>query len=248
MCRAESLLAFLAANEAETIYLVGDVVDNWRSLARPWPEAHILVLRHLLNIAQAGTRVVYIPGNHDAFFRAFAGSTFEDIEVRREAIHKAADGSRFLVTHGDQCDLFSHRVPMLARAGSMLEGAFREMDVLQRRACRAAGLSEWTGIERLISGTNAFVRRHDRFEERLCDLARTRGLDGIVCGHFHQPALRTRGGITYANCGDWTEHATAIVEDADGALRMLWIEDAPASRHSVPAGHGDESDTAPELA
>lgn len=248
MCQAKRLLSFLASHKAETVFLVGDIVDNWRSLARAWPETHVSVLRHILAMPGKGTRVVYVPGNHDAFFRTFAMSTFDGIEVRREAMHRMADGSRFLVTHGDQCDVFSHRLPVLARAGSLAEGALRDLDLLQRRACRATGLREWNGIERLISGTNAFMRRYDRFEDRLCGLARARGLDGIVCGHFHQPALEVRDDVVYANCGDWTENATAIVEGFDGTLRMLWADAAPVPQLSTPAVRDDDGQSLPETA
>lgn len=230
MCRAESLLSFLAANEAETIYLVGDVVDNWRSPDRAWPAAHIGILRHFLDMAREGTRVVYVPGNHDAFFRAFVGSTFQGIEVRRETLHRTSDGRRFLVTHGDQCDWFSHRLPVFARAGSLLEDALSHADAWQRRIGLAAGFPEWRGIERLVSRTNALMRRYDGFEGRLCGLARRRGFDGIICGHFHQPALSFGDGIVYANCGDWTEHATAIVEDFEGTLRLVGFDSEPDLR------------------
>ena len=221
MCRADAILGFLDQHEADEVYLVGDVVDNWRTLARSWPAAHHVVLRRLLDLAKSGTKVVYIPGNHDAFFRDFAGATFDGIQVRLEMVHTSADGRRFLVTHGDQCDIFSRRAPVLAKIGSLLETTMREVDALQRRVSRAIGRAEWQGITRLISRTNALIRKHDRFEERLCDLAEARGLDGIICGHFHQPALHRRNGPIYANCGDWVENNTALVEATDVRIRMI---------------------------
>ncbi len=223
MCRPELILAFLDAHHADTVYLVGDIVDNWQPLSRNWPQAHHAVLRRLLDLPQTGCRVVYLPGNHDGFFAQYAGTTFGGIEVEREAIHQTADGYRLLVTHGDQCDVFARRAPVMARLGSLIETGARALDAGQRAIGAAAGLPRWDGLTRRIAGTKGAIRRHDRFEDRLCDLADARGVDGIVCGHFHQPALNDWRGLIYANCGDWTEHGTGLVEGFDGQLRLLAV-------------------------
>lgn len=229
MCQPELILAFLDAHHAETVYLVGDIVDNWHPLGRNWSSAHHKVLRRLLDLPLTGTRVVYLPGNHDSFFNVYAGSIFGGIEVEREAIHQTASGRRLLVTHGDQCDVFAHRAPVLARIGSLIETGARTADAAHRVMSRAVGLPEWHGITRQIARTNAFIRNYDRFEERLCNLAVSRGADGIVCGHFHQPALHDRHGTIYGNCGDWAEHGTGLVEAFDGQLSLLSVsQDIPA--------------------
>ncbi|MBU2359655.1 MAG: UDP-2,3-diacylglucosamine diphosphatase [Alphaproteobacteria bacterium] len=241
MCRPDLILSFLDAHRAETVYLVGDIVDNWHPLTKNWSAAHHQVLRRLLDLPQTGSRVVYLPGNHDAFFRAYVGGSFGGIEVERDAMHQSADGRRLLVTHGDQCDVFARRAPVLARLGSLLETGARSLDVMQRKGSRAVGLSEWNGITRQISRSNALIRGYDRFEERLCDLARERGADGIVCGHFHQPALREQDGCVYANCGDWTEHGTGLVEGFDGALRLLSLSRAlPLTVHQDACNSADD--------
>lgn len=58
--------------------------------------------------------------------------------------------------------------------------------------------------------------------QRLLFLAeQTAERDGIVCGHIHRGALIQRHGLVYANDGDWVESLTALVEEADGRLRLL---------------------------
>lgn len=234
MCRSGRILDFIDTNEADTVFLVGDIFDNWRPLSRHWTQEQHTVVRRLMQLAQSGTRVVYIPGNHDAFFRAFSGVDFGGIEVMLDAVHQTGDGRRFLVVHGDQCDVFSRRAPIMARAGSFLESAVRDVDGLQKSLCSALGLGKWGGIERLIARTNAAIRKHDRFEERLCDLARGCGVDGVICGHFHQPALHDRHGLLYANCGDWAENETAIVETSTGQLDLIVLGEQSARRSATP--------------
>jgi UDP-2,3-diacylglucosamine pyrophosphatase LpxH len=241
--RPDLILRFLAENAAETLYLVGDIADNWHPLAQNWTEVHHRVLRHILGLARTGTRVIYIPGNHDAFFRQYAGTTFSGIEVRLESTHCAADGRSYLVVHGDCADVFARRAPVLARLGSLIETAAHRVDGAQRRVCGLVRASDRTGIERLICNTNAMIRRYDRFEERLSDLARARGQDGIICGHFHQPALHRDHGTIYANCGDWVGSNTALAEAPDGRISLL----AMASGADASAVRPDARQTEGEL-
>src|SRR5689334_24645298 len=73
-CSADYLLDFLRSIQTETLYLVGDIIDLW-SLKKSffWPAHHDEVIRTILAMAKRGTRVIYIPGNHDHLLRDFEG-------------------------------------------------------------------------------------------------------------------------------------------------------------------------------
>jgi UDP-2,3-diacylglucosamine pyrophosphatase LpxH len=104
-CKAAFRADFLARNACQTLYLVGDIVDGWQLKRRWfWPEAHSRVVHEILRKVDEGTRVVFVPGNHDEFLRPFCGRHYAGIEVLREAVHETADGKRLLVIHGDQFD------------------------------------------------------------------------------------------------------------------------------------------------
>ena len=96
-CQAELLLDFLKDNDAETIYLVGDIVDGWR-LKRSWywPQLHNDVVQKILRKGRKGARIHYIPGNHDEFLRNFLGTHFGGVEVADSIVHEAANGKRYL--------------------------------------------------------------------------------------------------------------------------------------------------------
>ncbi|MEO0944683.1 MAG: UDP-2,3-diacylglucosamine diphosphatase, partial [Pseudomonadota bacterium] len=55
----------------------------------------------------------------------------------------------------------------------------------------------------------------------LCEDARRRGFDGVICGHIHHAALRQMGDIHYVNTGDWVESCTAIIENEAGEFRLI---------------------------
>lgn len=229
MCRSRKILDFLERNVADTTYLVGDIIDNWDPLSPSWTSEQLCVLNKLLDLPKRGKRVVYIPGNHDGFFRQFVGTSFGGIEIKLDVTHEAADGRRYIVVHGDCCDIFELNAPLLSRLGSIAEGVARGVDTFQRYLSRLAGGGEWTGIERSILWTQALLRRCDRFEQRLVKLATSAGADGVICGHFHEPALDSTFGPLYANCGDWASNCTAIVEDLNGQIHLVTATECVAS-------------------
>lgn len=234
-CQAGFLLDFLQHCQCEQLYLVGDVIDFWDLGKRQrWPAAHSGVLQRLIGLAAEGTRVVYVPGNHDELVRAYAGQFFGGIEVCNETIHTTADGRRLLVMHGDGFDT-------QVRGGRWLEligdGAYDLLLFLNRwfnRARRLAGLPYWSLATRLKTGIELAARAIDRFEQAAAQEARHRELDGIICGHIHKAEMREIDGTLYCNDGDWVESCTALVEHLDGRLEILHWADARQVTHREP--------------
>jgi UDP-2,3-diacylglucosamine pyrophosphatase LpxH len=186
---------------------------------------HNQVVRRILKQARRGTHVVYIPGNHDDALRQYAGIDVGGVRVARNAVHRTADGRSLLVTHGDEFDLVVTHSKALSLAGSW---AYDHLVVLNRavNAGRALlGLAPWSFSRAIKSRVKSACTFMSNFERALIGEAVRRGLDGVVCGHIHQPALRAdeSGRSLYANCGDWVEHPTALVEHADGRLELLDI-------------------------
>ena len=117
-CQAQALLDFLKRTECETLFLVGDIIDGWQ-LRRQWywPQAHNDVIQKLLRKARKGTRVIFIPGNHDEFARRYVGHNFGGIDVAEEWIHETADGTKLWVMHGDLFDGVVQCAAWLAHVG-----------------------------------------------------------------------------------------------------------------------------------
>ncbi len=120
-CQASALLDFLKTLDCQHLYLVGDIIDGWQ-LRRSWywPQAHNDVVQKLLRKARKGTRVVFVPGNHDEFARKYIGHDFGGIEVALDCVHTTADGRRLWVTHGDHFDGVIQCAKWLAHVGDSL--------------------------------------------------------------------------------------------------------------------------------
>src|SRR5271169_3477438 len=104
--RVNDLMKFLKNNDCETLYLVGDIIDGW-SLGRKWywNNDYNLFIQKILRKARKGTKIIYLPGNHDEFLRDFGNSLdFGNIEIKNEVIHISPNGKKYLVIHGDVFD------------------------------------------------------------------------------------------------------------------------------------------------
>lgn len=236
-CQAHALLDFLRQVRCDTLYLVGDIIDGWQ-LQRSWywPQAHNDVVQKLLRKARKGTRVVFVPGNHDEFARKYLGHSFGGIEVLEEAIHPLADGRRLLVTHGDYFDGVIQCAPWLAHVGDWAYEFTLKLNRHVNRLRARLGLPYWSLSKYLKLKVKRAVSFIGDFEQALAREARRRGLQGVVCGHIHHAELREIDGILYANDGDWVESLTALVEHADGRLEILdWSPHATAARQAARA-------------
>jgi UDP-2,3-diacylglucosamine pyrophosphatase LpxH len=225
-CRADYLLDFLRSVRTQRVYLVGDIIDLEALQRTPyWPAAHSQVLAELLDLAAHGTRVTYIPGNHDAPLRGLAGQRVGGIEVKLEDVHVTADGRRLRVSHGDEFDpehLGKTWLTWLGeRAHRFVCAANRAVNGLRRRLALP-----YLPLTILAKGRIGKAMSYIRgYEELATSRARAAGLDGQICGHIHFGNLRDVDGVLYLNDGDWVEHCTALVEHLDGTLELLHWSD-----------------------
>jgi UDP-2,3-diacylglucosamine pyrophosphatase LpxH len=221
-CQAEALLAFLRDVECETLYLVGDIIDGWQ-LRRSWywPQAHNDVVQKLLRKARKGTRVIFVPGNHDEFARKYLHHNFGGVDVMDEAMHHTADGRKLWVTHGDHFDGVIQCAKWLAYVGDRAYEFTLKVNSWFNRARARMGLPYWSLSRYLKLKVKRAVSYVSDFETAVAREARKRGADGVVCGHIHHAEMRMIEGVLYCNDGDWVESLTALVEHADGRLEIL---------------------------
>jgi len=227
-CKAQFLVDFLESTHSEFLYIVGDFIDVW-SLHKGgrWPAAHSRVLQAILDKSIQGTRVIYLPGNHDEVARDYIGLTLGGIEITRELIHQTADGRRFLVTHGDE---YEGMVRCGSRLTSLCGDSIYDLALflnrwtyLIRQRLRFPYWSFANYLKKHVSQAADYIAR---FENTIAHEAARRGLDGVICGHIHKADIMEIDGVLYCNDGDWVESCTAMVEHPDGSLEILhWADE-----------------------
>jgi UDP-2,3-diacylglucosamine pyrophosphatase LpxH len=242
-CKAELLADFLTHNDCRTLYLVGDIIDGWRlKQSWFWSASQTAVLNLILKKAQEGTRVIYVPGNHDEVFRDYCGLILAGVELKRETVHETADGRSLLVTHGDQLDAIIRCARWLALIGDYAYDFALMLNDGLNAVRRRFGLPYWSlsaYLKRKMKKATAFI---SSFEQVLVREASMRGLDGVIAGHIHHAQTKLMAGVLYCNTGDWVESCTALIEDAHGRLEIMrWTRfaDEQASLLWEPAGDAE---------
>ncbi|WP_341858841.1 UDP-2,3-diacylglucosamine diphosphatase [Qipengyuania sp. GPGPB31] len=245
-CNHELLIDFLDHTDSDTMYLVGDIIDGWRLKKKVyWPPEHSDILWRILKRAKRGTRIIYIPGNHDEMVRPFSGMNFGGVEIMRAAFHDTADGRRLMVLHGDEFDtiMLAHR--WLAFVGDALYHVMMKLNNWVAAARKRLGLPYWSISKAAKNKVKNAVEFISKYEEVVARAAAERGVDGVVCGHIHTAEFRSfeYGGkrVEYWNDGDWVEGCNALVEHADGRMEILHWPDEVARRNRC------ESDVTPSV-
>jgi UDP-2,3-diacylglucosamine pyrophosphatase LpxH len=233
-----ALLDLLRATESDWLYVVGDLIDNWALQKRwHWDQFHNDLIQKLLRKARKGTKLIYIPGNHDEQFRDFINLRLGRVSVLEDAIHIGANGKRYLVIHGDKFDGVVCYAPWLAKLGDRAYEISMAINREFNRLRRFFRLPYWSLSAYLKYRVKKAVEFISNFEQAVVREAHRRGADGVICGHIHTPDNRIIDGIHYLNDGDWVESCTALVEHKDGTFEIIHWK-APIAALPQPA-HAD---------
>ena len=226
-CKANLLNNFLEHNSAEAIYLIGDIIDGWKVQQNKWlwNKACTKVVRSMLKLSQAGTKITYVTGNHDEFLRPLVGHNFSlgNISLANHVEHRGADGKRYLVVHGDMFDGITRLAPWLSVLGDHAYDFVVWLNTKFNFARHRLGLGYWSLSGFLKRRVKKAVDFMFHFEHNLAAYCKRKGYDGVICGHIHHPEIKQIDGVTYMNDGDWVDSCSALVEHLDGRWEIvLW--------------------------
>jgi UDP-2,3-diacylglucosamine pyrophosphatase LpxH len=225
--KAQLLNEFLKHYRCETLYLVGDILDGWKMRTGIyWISDFNKVIRRLLKMSKRGVKVMYITGNHDEFLRKHANNRFDNIHLINRCEHTSVSGSRFLVLHGDQFESVTHAHRWLHYVGDFGYDFLMWANRLFNRWRARYGYGYWSFAGYLKQHLHTAQKYIDLYEDAVAQGAHKGGYHGVICGHIHQAAHKQLHGVTYMNTGDWVESCTAVVEELDGTMRLVfWLRE-----------------------
>ena len=237
----QKLLQFLNSTESDYLYLVGDIIDVWKIRFRWfWPEINDQIITTIIDKANNGTKVYYLPGNHDHIVRKYAGMNICGISVVNEVVHHTGDGRRYLVMHGDKFDCVVQKKLWLAAIGSVSYDLLLIFNRWYNAIRSRLGLSYHSLSASIKHRVKSAVNYMGDFEEAIIAEARSKSIDGLICGHIHQAAIRDMDGVLYCNAGDWVESCTALAENCNGTLgNIFWHEPSPSPVKNREIYHED---------
>lgn len=222
--KAEEVTAFLKSYSCKKLILNGDIIDGWQlKKYGVWKRKHTLFFKRVLKmIEENDTKVIYLRGNHDDFLDQILPLRLgKHFQIRTDYILKSG-AQRYYVTHGDVFDSITTHLKWLAYLGDIGYTFLLWVNKFYNKYRSWRGLPYYSLSQKIKQSVKSAVSYMTDFEEKLTELARSRGCDGIICGHIHHPAIREIDGVMYMNSGDWVETLSALVEDFDGNWSLLY--------------------------
>lgn len=222
-CKSQDLLGFMRSHCADTLFLVGDVIDCWNvGPSWHWDATQTAIIEEIWAWRRRGTKIVFLPGNHDERNCNLIRILFGEVECAPHLVHRTADGRRMLVIHGHQLDGSIHPARWLSVMGSAAYSTALKLNVWYNRDGRSSLANRSDTVSRMRRHVRNIVHRLVDFDvRRVYDVARVHRVDGVICGHTHRPDYRNIGPFLYVNDGDWVQNGTALIEQTNGVLRLL---------------------------
>ncbi|MDE1207390.1 UDP-2,3-diacylglucosamine diphosphatase [Tenacibaculum larymnensis] len=212
-CRATELHNYLKTINPKILILNGDIIDIWQFNKRYFPKPHMKVIKQLMNFITSGTKVYYITGNHDEMLRRFKGFRLGSFEIVNKVVLDI-DGKKGWFFHGDVFDVTMQHSKWLAKLGGMGYDFLILINTVVNWVSHKLGYGRLSFSKKIKNSVKSAIKFINNFETTAADIAINEGYNYVVCGHIHQPEIRTieteKGSTTYLNSGDWIENLTAL--------------------------------------
>jgi hypothetical protein len=228
--KSKEFIEFLDNHPTELLILNGDIVDGWAlSRGSKWKKNHTKVISKILKISK-NTKVVWVRGNHDEFLNDFIGSKFGNIEIVEDykiELFSNTGGDNwqktsYLVFHGDIIDIFITKYKWLSKIGSIGYDLALWLNRLYNKYRKFVGLDYQSISKKIKSSIKVATNYINDFETCAIRTAKSKGCDGAICGHIHQPANYKTSDGHYLNSGDWVENKTALLIDYNYNIEIYY--------------------------
>ena len=239
-CHAKEFNQYLKKIDPKVLILNGDIIDIWNFRKRYFPKDHVKVLRSLLRLAQSGTTLYYITGNHDEVLRRFNNFSVGNLHIKNY-LELELDRKKAWIFHGDVFDVSIQQAKFIAKLGGWGYDLLILINRWMNKALEKMGREKYSLSKRIKESVKKAVKFIDDFEQTASELAIEQGFDYVICGHIHQPQVRevqtSRGRTTYLNSGDRVESSSAL--EYNQGTWELYVH--PASE-KLPPDAGNEDD------
>lgn len=243
-CHAKELLKYLKSIKPKMLVLNGDIIDIWQFSKRYWPETHMKVVRKLMKFVVEGVPVYYLTGNHDELLRKFADMHMGAFHLQNKLVIEL-DGKKAWFFHGDIFDVTMQHSKWLAKLGAVGYDTLILINSLVNWCLELAGRDKMSFSKKIKAAFKDAVKFINKFESTAAELAVENGYQYVICGHIHQPEMRTvtteEGSVLYLNSGDWVENLTAL-EYSDKAWKIFKYDHKDFEKDEVEEGELSDSE------
>lgn len=224
-CKAKELFDFLDTNSCDKLILNGDIIDGWAmQRGSKLNKNHSKVIRKIMKLSEHKTEIIWIRGNHDDFLKDFTPFYISNINILDHIVLNTIDNKRYFVCHGDIFDVITTNFGWIAKLGSIAYDVALFINRLYNKYRKLRNKPYYSISKLMKENIKSAVSFIGKFEDYLVNYAKNQGYDGVICGHIHQPDIKTINDIVYMNSGDWVENMTALVENHDGTFEIIYYK------------------------
>lgn len=212
--RAKELLAYLKSIQPKLLILNGDIIDGWQFSKHYFPVSHFNVIKEVLSLIAAGTKVVYITGNHDEMLRKYSDVRLGDMLLTDKYVVEI-NNQNYWFFHGDVFDnTTTGTAKIFAKLGGYGYDFLILLNVFVNFILKISGREKISFSKKIKNKVKKAVQFINNFEHTCAALAIDQQYHYVVCGHIHQPCIKQiqikQGQVTYMNSGDWIENLSSL--------------------------------------
>ncbi len=226
-CHAAELMSYLKSIQPKILILNGDIIDIWQFNKNYWPDSHMQVIKCLTGFLVQGVKVYYVTGNHDEMLRKFVGFEMGTLQIVNKVVLDL-DGKKTWIFHGDVFDITMQNSKWLAKLGSKGYDCLILINRMFNYISKGMGRGKISLSKKIKNSVKSAVKFINDFELTAAEIAIFNGYHYVLCGHIHQPEIKTirgkEGEVTYLNSGDWIENLTAL-EYNNGSWELYYFND-----------------------
>jgi len=200
-------------DDAEEIYLVGDLFDFWFEYKQAVPKGYVRFLGKLAELRDLGIKIFIFTGNHDMWIFDYFEKEF-DIPTYREPISKTIKGKKFYIGHGDGLGPGDHSYKLLKKvfANRLCQWSFARL-----HPNFGIGLANYLSKKSRSSKTEVvqFYGEKEWLAIYANEVNRKEAHDYFIFGHRHLPIdyKLENNNARYINLGDWMNYNSYAVFD-----------------------------------
>lgn len=216
--RTEKLSHFLDGlleNPPYRLIINGDAFEFWSTNYKKIGKLEYECIRKTIELSERGTKLVYIPGNHDRAVINFKKMTLGKIKIRNEYILEK-NNLRYVVMHGDEFDAFTrNHIVMTLLIDQLYYMLVKFVAYVKRAIGYNASIADKKNSKR-------YMKYVEKIKKAALRYARSRKTDGIIIGHSHYPEIyQNQSGILYVNSGDWIDSFSYVVVGNEVSLKYF---------------------------
>ena len=226
LIREKRLVTFLnqIENDAEQIFILGDLFDFWFEYKRVVPKGFVRILGKLANLTDKGIVIHFFVGNHDMWMRDYFEKEL-GIIVYHAPKEFELHGKHFLIGHGDGLGPGDHRYKFIKkvfrnRLSKKLFGFLHPhygiglANYFSSKSRKAADLAD----ANFLGADKEWLIIYSK------KVLQTKPIDYFIFGHRHLPLdYKLSDRSRYINLGDWIKYFSYAVFDGNNLELKFYV-------------------------